>query len=418
MNTMQSQSDSVEERGFEVEATLVPDLEPEPEPMPLQPPAGEILRKAREERGESLSDVARMLKLSAHQLEALENGRYDVLPGPTFVRGFLRNYANHLGIPPDPLLEGISARTPTAADLSSMLKLDGNVQPAASPRPRSGVLPVVLIVLLLLVLAGLIAGVYLGWFGKVRFGGFTSVSAQEKQRVEIPARKKVSVPMPEKPQAAAPTRGMLLAAPTSEKPSVSAPMPEKPQAMTPASGMLLTAAASEKPSVSALAPEKPQAMTPAPGMLLAAIAPVPEAPPAAAPVEEAPSTATPEKKTRFEPEVIKLAPPVPVNIAPESSNPPPLLGGGPDSQAVPSAPSVATLRLLFNASTLAQVRDSSGKLIFTRTGIKGSTSSVKGMPPLSIMVKQASSVRLEFNGEMIDLKNHTSRDGIARLTLQ
>jgi cytoskeleton protein RodZ len=64
------------------------------------------------------------------------------------------------------------------------------------------------------------------------------------------------------------------------------------------------------------------------------------------------------------------------------------------------------------------VRDNSGKLIFTRIGTKGSANSVKGKPPLSVMVKHANNVKLEFNGQSVDLKDHTSRDGIARLTLQ
>lgn len=39
------------------------------------------------------ADIARQLKLSVWQVEALEAGRYQQLPGPIFVRGFIRNYA-------------------------------------------------------------------------------------------------------------------------------------------------------------------------------------------------------------------------------------------------------------------------------------------------------------------------------------
>ncbi|MCL2162387.1 MAG: helix-turn-helix domain-containing protein, partial [Betaproteobacteria bacterium] len=170
-----------------------PALMPEPEPTPAP---GEILRQAREARGESLNDVARTLKLSAQQLEALEAGRYDTLPGPTFVRGFLRNYANYLDLPPEPLLEGISARVPTAADLASMIKLDGNVQPAASPRPRSRLLPAALIVLAALALAGLIwAGIHYRWF-EFRFGATAAAPAQVKTvRLERQS-KKLDPPVP------------------------------------------------------------------------------------------------------------------------------------------------------------------------------------------------------------------------------
>jgi cytoskeleton protein RodZ len=374
---MQSQSDSdpVVENGSGLEAAPVPmpeltpsatefapdelDLGLEFEPMTLvssAPLPGEVLRQAREARGESLSDVAHTLKLSAHQLEALENGRHDVLPGPTFVRGFLRNYARYLDIDPDPLLEGISARTPTAADLASMLKLDGNVQPAASPRPRGSLLPVLLIVLVALILAGLVAaGIHFRWFdrGRVRFSRLGAPTAAPAHRV-APAAHEIAPPVPE-----------------------IAPAPET--------------------------------------------APVPETvtEPETAPVSE--KAPAPETKVRFEPVVIKLASPVPVNIAPESSRPPPPIGGEADEAAGPPAPAVpheATLRLLFNASTLAEVRDGSGKLIFTRTGTKGGSNKVTGKPPFKVMVKHPGNVKLEFNGQVVDLKGHTNREGIARLTLQ
>lgn len=65
---------------------------------------GEQLRSAREQAGLQLSDVAQVLKLGIRQLEALENGDWNGLPGATFIRGFVRNYARHLGMDPAPLM--------------------------------------------------------------------------------------------------------------------------------------------------------------------------------------------------------------------------------------------------------------------------------------------------------------------------
>jgi cytoskeleton protein RodZ len=59
---------------------------------------GEQLRGAREKCGMSLADLAQTLKLGIRQIEALENGDWNVLPGPTFIRGFVRNYARAIGI--------------------------------------------------------------------------------------------------------------------------------------------------------------------------------------------------------------------------------------------------------------------------------------------------------------------------------
>lgn len=77
--------------------------------------AGALLAAGREELNLSVSDVARHLKLSPAQVEALEEGAYDRLPGRVFVRGFLRNYAKLLGIDPQPLLRTIDHEMPQPA---------------------------------------------------------------------------------------------------------------------------------------------------------------------------------------------------------------------------------------------------------------------------------------------------------------
>jgi cytoskeleton protein RodZ len=68
---------------------------------------GAILAKARGTRGFTVADVARHLKITTEQVEALEAGAYDQLPGRVFARGFLRNYAKLVGIDPQPLLRSI-----------------------------------------------------------------------------------------------------------------------------------------------------------------------------------------------------------------------------------------------------------------------------------------------------------------------
>ena len=76
---------------------------------------GGVLTAARHALDLSVTDVARHLKLSPAQVEALEQGAYDRLPGRVFVRGFLRNYAKLLGIDPQPLLRSIEAEMPHPA---------------------------------------------------------------------------------------------------------------------------------------------------------------------------------------------------------------------------------------------------------------------------------------------------------------
>jgi cytoskeleton protein RodZ len=76
---------------------------------------GRTLAAAREDMNLSVSDVARHLKISPAQVEALEKGAYERLPGRVFVRGFLRNYAKLLGLEPEPLLRSIEAQMPAPA---------------------------------------------------------------------------------------------------------------------------------------------------------------------------------------------------------------------------------------------------------------------------------------------------------------
>ena len=66
---------------------------------------GHVLAEARIGRNLSLAEVAQQLKLSIWQVEALEADAYDRLPGPVFVRGFVRNYARLLELDHHPLNE-------------------------------------------------------------------------------------------------------------------------------------------------------------------------------------------------------------------------------------------------------------------------------------------------------------------------
>ncbi len=68
---------------------------------------GRALSEAREARNLSLAEVAQQLKLSASQVAALEADAYDRLPGPVFVRGFVRNYARLMELDADELVESV-----------------------------------------------------------------------------------------------------------------------------------------------------------------------------------------------------------------------------------------------------------------------------------------------------------------------
>ncbi len=68
--------------------------------VPEMPAVGSQLRQAREAMGLKVADIAKTLKLGQRQVEALENGQWDGLPGTTFIRGFVRNYARLVQLDP------------------------------------------------------------------------------------------------------------------------------------------------------------------------------------------------------------------------------------------------------------------------------------------------------------------------------
>src|SRR5574343_879579 len=87
--------------------------------QPAEAPAvartvGQAFSSAREQAGLSLEQVAASLRLSVRQVQALESDDAAALPSPTFVRGFIRNYAKLLNLDVDSLLEIYRVYAPTA----------------------------------------------------------------------------------------------------------------------------------------------------------------------------------------------------------------------------------------------------------------------------------------------------------------
>ncbi len=76
---------------------------------------GTYLRENRLSRGLSLDDVARITRIGKNYLAALEEDRFDTLPNPAYVKGFLRAYANLLDLSGDEVIARYD-RSGTPAD--------------------------------------------------------------------------------------------------------------------------------------------------------------------------------------------------------------------------------------------------------------------------------------------------------------
>src|SRR5918911_2133164 len=116
------------------------------------PEIGETLRETRMRRRIDMTEVEAATKIRAKYLRALENEEWDLLPGPTFVKTFLRTYADYLGLDARNLVEEYRARyeRPAAQALTPF----GTNLGGRRVRPRRPIvapwMPIVLGVLVLL----------------------------------------------------------------------------------------------------------------------------------------------------------------------------------------------------------------------------------------------------------------------------
>src|SRR5919197_130502 len=78
---------------------------------PTMPQAiGDTLREARMRQKIDISEIESKTKIRAKYLRAMENEEFDLLPGSTFAKSFLRTYANALGLDSHRLVEEYRAQ--------------------------------------------------------------------------------------------------------------------------------------------------------------------------------------------------------------------------------------------------------------------------------------------------------------------
>ena len=127
------------------------------------------LRQARMTAGYELADIASALRIRLLYLEALEEGRFDDLPGMVYATGFLRSYCEFLGLDPKEMVERLKRETSGGA---AQRDLTFPVPPKEGRNPKPW------LVLVVVLLAGLAYG---GWHvysteGKIASNLVTDVS--------------------------------------------------------------------------------------------------------------------------------------------------------------------------------------------------------------------------------------------------
>ena len=82
-----------------------------------------------------------------------------------------------------------------------------------------------------------------------------------------------------------------------------------------------------------------------------------------------------------------------------------------------AAPGAAVLRFSFDQPSWVEVRDGSGKVVFSKKNEAGTERDVEGLPPFAVTIGNAGQVRLKYKGRNVDLSSRSKGD-VARLTIE
>jgi len=103
------------------------------------PDIGATLREARLRQRIDISEIESETKIRAKYLRALENEEWDLLPGPTYVKSFLRTYAEALGLDGKLLIEEYKLRHERLSDVEMQpIRPPGAREPRRRRRAGSG----------------------------------------------------------------------------------------------------------------------------------------------------------------------------------------------------------------------------------------------------------------------------------------
>jgi cytoskeleton protein RodZ len=202
---------------------------------------GDRLRREREMRGVSLDEIAERTKIGTRLLKALEDEQFELLPGGIFNKGFVRAYANYLGMDEEQAVaEYLQAAGQAEPDVQLIAQQSDRgeswVRESASSAPRG--FPFLPVLLLLVVVVG-------------GFGGWKlyqqHMAELEASRTERQASAATQPATPQPANAAPDTVRHDVA--QSSKPEPPSPTP----AATPASPSEQTLPAAEKNSSAAAA---------------------------------------------------------------------------------------------------------------------------------------------------------------------
>jgi cytoskeleton protein RodZ len=114
---------------------------------------GNTLREARVRRNLTLQQVEEDTKIRVKYVLAMENEDFDVMPGATYVKGFLRTYSEYLALDPEVMLDEYRSRGVKTAEIQEPF---GGVSMLGAPRSHRGRNTVVFVAVICLLVLGVI----------------------------------------------------------------------------------------------------------------------------------------------------------------------------------------------------------------------------------------------------------------------
>ena len=326
---------------------------------------GSTLRAAREQRGMSVADVAKQLRIRQPFLQALEEGRHRELPGGTYAIGFLRTYAEFLGLDGEEMIRRFRDE---ADDLQDRTRL-------AFPSPESeGRIPGGAVLFLGLVVAA------------IAYGGWYWLSSRDSKVAEMVP------PLPDRLNTVLNRPASLTGDPTA-KPEATPPAEENsgatphPTASMPASdGTVTLPVKSSDPVATDAESEKKDGPTSAAPMTAepAKVAEPAKAPDPVKPVDVA-KPIEPAKPV----EAVKVT--EPTKPADSSTDSKPLL--------VNNDPSQSRINLKATQDDCwVQIRELDGQLLISRLLHRGEVYAVPNRPGLTLMVGNAGALEITVDG--------------------
>lgn len=111
---------------------------------------GSVLQAERERQGRTLKEVSDKINIKEIYLSALETETFTDIPGDVFVKGFIRNYANYLGLDGAALVREYKQNSlPAAANpvvQEKVKKQPKGAKPVTRERRKQGLLPEITII--------------------------------------------------------------------------------------------------------------------------------------------------------------------------------------------------------------------------------------------------------------------------------